>query len=259
MITMERLQINIKNKEQTKFLLIKYIMLGDIESTKNITKEMYMNGLSKEIFDTCIEIFIYNCCIYIPEYITLILSYEQNINYYYKLVLHLILAPKRNIFEHFPDHRNMYFYLLLIPQLENKPLEDNKKELEIEFDKYYKSISYYMQNINVEYQLNINEDFSNILYYLYFDNDYINYSKNIWNVQFNLYKEENLLEYIRKFNVLEDYVESKKLKILILYYTLQFRFLDISSILYIYQDNDKKINEILSPKIIHNYLSPKRD
>lgn len=248
----DRFTITVKNSEQCRYSLKHYIMTEDLQSSMGLTLNMFMNGLSKDIYETCIDIYVYNCGIYIPNYIRLILDYEQSIHYYYKLVLHLVFAPKQNIFIHFPDHGDLYFYLKSDSTMDNKKPVDNKKEMEKEFDKYYKTITYYMKNINLDHQPSIYADFSNLLYFLYFHDNYNEYSKNIWYAQFELFKkEEDLLEYARMFNVLEDFVESKKLKIFMLYYTLHLRFLDIKSVEHIYENNAKKIEEILNKPILN--------
>ena len=161
----DRYLITKKNNDQLKHILVKHIMEGNLDLAMSLTYEMFINGLSEEIFHICIEVFIFNCCLYIPDYIDLILGYEQNIYYYYRLVLHLVFSPKRYIFTQFPNHVDIYFYLQLYSQMnERKKTEDNKRELDKTFDKYYKSITYYMSNINIDTQLHINKDFSDVLY-----------------------------------------------------------------------------------------------
>lgn len=255
----DRYTVSKKNSEQVKHTLKNYIMSGNLQNSVKLTQDMFMNGLLQEIFDICLEVYLYNCCIYIPDYIDILLQYESNINYYHKLVMHLVFSPKKNIFEVYPSHKDMYFYLPLFSQMkENKEKEDNKKELDKTFDMYYKSIYYYLNNINIDYQEYVHKDFSSLLYFLYFHNNYENYSKTLWMVQFDLFmNNKDLLEYVRKFNILEDYVQPMKLKLMTLYYTLQFRFLDIEGVTKIFHENDKKINDVLiSKNVIKNYMSP---
>jgi len=253
----ERFIVNFRHREQCIYSLKNYIISGQIQNAKNLTMSMFMNGLSKEIYDTCIEMFFYYSCIYIPDYISILLTYEQNISYYYRLVLHLTLAPKKNIFQHFPKHKDYYFYLLPDYPLNFKRLEDNTKDIDITYDKYYKSVMYYLSNINLEYQDDIHKDFSDLLYFLYFHSNYEHVSKTLWYVQFNLFKEteDTLIEFVRMLNVLEDFFPSRKLKILMIYYSLHFRFLDIEAIRHIFKENVNKVNDIINPKIVdENYI-----
>lgn len=254
----DRYIVSKKNSEQLKHTLKNYIMSGNLQNSVKLTQDMFMNGLLQEVFDICVEVYLYNCCIYIPDYIDILLQYEPNINYYHRLVMHLVFSPKKNIFEVYPEHKDMYFYLPLFSQMKDKEKEDNKKEIDKTFDKYYQSIMYYMNNININLQEHVHKDFSDLLYFLYFHSNYANYSKTLWMVQFDLYmNDKELLEYIKKFNVLEDFLQSMKLKLMILYYTLQFRFLDIKDVTNIFRENDKKINDVLiSKNVIRNYLSP---
>lgn len=239
-----RYEINKKNSIQLLYILKSSILAENTTVVLDLTLKMYQKGLAQEIYQVCVEVYLYYCCIYLPDYIDLLLSYEQSLTYYYKLVYHLLFSPKKYIFHCYPEHKDMYFYLQ-DQQQSTGVSENNHAEIEKYFDIYYNTIQYYIANINITYQDSINYEFSHLLYYLSFHEQYDTCIKNIWAGQFHIFTNTQLLDYIRKLQVLEDYLSCKKLKLLVLYYTLQFRFLDIPSVKPIYQENNVIIEELL--------------
>ena len=240
----ERYTIVKKNRQQVRYSLYTFIHTENHESSLSLTYQMFIQGLCRDIYEVCIEFYLYHCCLYLPDYLNILLQYEQTLQYYYVLVLHLVFSPKKDIFVHFSEHRDMFFYL----QKGHTPIdqiEDNQQYLENSFDIYYNSVQYYMKNSQQSLQNSINHDYSHLLYYLLFHDKFEEYSKGIWRTQFHLFSQSPLLQYIRNFHVLGDYVSSKKQKLLILYYTLQYLFSDVNGVLYVFQENQRKTNQFL--------------
>jgi hypothetical protein len=234
----DRNTISNNNIDQVIYKLKKYIFNKNITKTMMLVRNMYDNNLSEHIYNTCIYIYIYYCCIYTPDYLNILLYYENNVDYYKKLVLYLIHSPKNYIFNVINSNIHDYFFLHIDYICVNKSTSYTNINVNIEraFDNYYNSIKYYLSNINLKNQVFIHADFANLLYYLNNFHDYDNYVVSIWNAQFSIFTNKKLLEYVQKLHLLHNYTQNKKFKLMLLLYSLLFKFLDIGSVLYLFKN-----------------------
>jgi hypothetical protein len=244
-----RYNVIAKNLDQMCFILIQYIKIGDCEKAIDLTENMFKENLCHALYNCCIEFYLYNCCIMNPEFLTTLLSYRHDLEYYTSLVLHLIFTPKQYLFDYLSSYYYHNYFFLLNERKWRMGYMDNSMELRQTLDIYYKSMNEYLVHRDLNMQNHIAKQHSDILYYLLNHTNYIQFSRELWKFELSISGHGNLIPYINKIYTLHEYLDSKTLKLLCNLYSILFRFYDVQSVSSVFYDNEKKVKNYLKKKI----------
>ena len=101
-----RNDVSLENIDQLLFFADEYIRSNNKNALIDLISQMFNKNIISYFYQHCIEFYLYHCCIFNPEFLSEILSFKHNLDYYINLGLHLCFTPKQYLF----NYLHKYYY-----------------------------------------------------------------------------------------------------------------------------------------------------